>query len=303
MAATVALYAHSLTGDYVYEDVTRAVAWPAPWSSRSVSIALTRLTQHALGYSSFAARSVSLALHLTCGWLVWRLARPLIGVSAALFGLALFLWHPLNTEAVAYAANQPELLVSLFTLMALCVADRSRVAAWACCSAAVLAKEPGIAAFLLVPAWMAARGRWSAQACATWIALSLLPVLACWPMLRNHGYGWPDGHVIGMNLAAYGSLLVKFALPVHQTVLPDWWSLTVGWEVALLGGWMAIFALGAWRPVLTIGASLVLLAVLPRLLWPLPGGLHEHHTYLATALLAMSLGAWLFPHTQKDSHV
>lgn len=292
--ATMAVYAHSLSGQFVYED-TRIAPQLTLTPSRLLTRAVSVVRSAVIGDSSSAQRSVSLGLHLLNGALLLLLARSVVPAGAAVAAMGLFLLLPLNTEAVGYAANQSELLMALCALSAVLLADKRRpVLAWLACACAVLAKEPGICAFLLVPLWMGGRGRWDRWQLGLWLASVAMPALSIWPMVASHGYGVPPLYDLGRNLTAYGWLLTKFALPVGLTPMPDWYwlsPLSVSACVVLLAGLMER---AGRHPQARFVALLVLASLAPRLLWWLPGGPREHHLYLAAMVLSVAVMGWLW---------
>ncbi len=304
LLVTAAVYAHSLLGEQVYEDVRGPESFPTwqGWAELNPSQPFRRLTRwvtiarrSVFGDAPIVAKSTSLALHLVNGALVWRLALLVVPELTAVLAMGLFLLHPLATEAVGYAAMQSELIMALCVLLALwsAAADRT-VLAWLLCGLAVTAKEPGIVAFLLVPLWMSGvLRRWTWRAVSGWLVLSLLPAWWAWPILAAHGYGWPLAHTISINLAMLGALLSLTVNWSGLTLAHDWWLLTPSaafWTCALLAGMAALCWQERWR-----GLGLLLtwigLSVAPRLLWPLPDGLHEHHLYLALAGIAVTVSA------------
>lgn len=291
---TLATYGPSLSGQFVHEDsrTAAAVSWsPSRLLTRAVSVARSAV----FGDSSTAQRSVSLGLHLVNGALLLLLARAVVPVGAAVAAMGLFLLHTLNTEAVGYAANQSELLLALCALLALLAAERGHlVLAWLACAAAVLCKEAGALAFVLVPVWAISRQQWTAPQGIVWAASMVAPCALALPMVLSHGYGLPSLYDVGRNLAAYGWLLMKFVVPVGLTPMPDWYWLTplsVGACVVLLAGVVE----RAWRtPQGRVVVLLVVASLAPRLLWWLPGGPREHHLYLASAVLSVAVMSWLW---------
>jgi protein O-mannosyl-transferase len=64
--------------------------------------------------------AVSLAIHSGVMMLVWRiLARFIVRPEAIFLGVALFAWHPLQVESVAWVSEQRGLLAAMFSFMAL----------------------------------------------------------------------------------------------------------------------------------------------------------------------------------------
>ena len=85
-------------------------------------------------------------------------------------------------------------------------------------------------------------------------------------------------------------LLVPEALvhPSALTIDHDWaWiTPTVAWSGAAV--WGLVACVSAWRcPMVALAVAWTLIALLPRLLLPMPDGIHERHLYLPL------LGAWV----------
>lgn len=303
---TLATYGPSLEGEFVHEDTREWQAWRG-WAELSPASPSRRLThwvtvarQSALGASSRAHRVTSLAVHLMNAGLLLTLARTVVPLGAAVLAMGLVLLHPLNTEAVGYAANLSELLMAACVLSALLLADRGRMwLAWLACAGAALAKEPGICAFLLVPIWVAGRRGLSGRIGLWWVASVTLPAVALWPMIASHGYGVPPLHDLARNVTAYGVLLGQWVWPTALTPMPDWYWL--GRSEAALGLSLAVSAglvLAASRTSAWVGL-LIVASLAPRLLWWLPGGPREHHLYLASMALSVVGAAGLWRLTER----
>ncbi len=125
-------YAVSLQGPFVFDDLPGirdnpylTQFWPltapadtAPYGRPAIALALA--VQHALwGLLPLGYHLASLALHLVNGILVWLLLKRLLRPSMqwATAGITL-LWlvHPIQSEAVAYASQQTELIFALCLL-------------------------------------------------------------------------------------------------------------------------------------------------------------------------------------------
>jgi hypothetical protein len=105
---TLAVYASSLSGWYVYEDVPQGdfSAWPGLWASLLglfstpvgfVQIQSVQLTGVLSGFDPWWARVVSLGWHLGNGLLLWRVARRVLAPWGAVLAAAVFWLHPLQT--------------------------------------------------------------------------------------------------------------------------------------------------------------------------------------------------------------
>lgn len=307
VCGTVMAYAASLRGGYVYEDIPdrisrdRFIAWSG-WAelqslperpARSLDRALMLLTQRFAGGNPFVARSINLAVHLLNGLLLWLLARQVLTAWGALFASALFLLHPVQTEAVAYVAGRPELLTATWVLLALLVSRRSVAFAGLCAVLAVTGKEMGVMALGLVPLWAWCTGhRWSRSAMVGWAGVSLIMGgFFVRGVQASIGSLWASGTYVAAQLTAYGRLL--FLLPeaiLHPSALTidhDWIWITRPLAYASAALWaMALWALWRW-PLWRYAVLGSLVAIAPRLLFPLLDGLHER--YLMVPMIGWSL--------------
>jgi tetratricopeptide (TPR) repeat protein len=132
-----AVYAPSLNGDFVFDDRTLPMMRPdAPtlrlrydWLGARPLLMLTYwLNYKSSGIDPAAYHAVNLVLHAACAVLVFFVLRRILewaGIAVkerfgtALFGAALFLLHPVQTEAVSYIASRSENLSVFFFLAAL----------------------------------------------------------------------------------------------------------------------------------------------------------------------------------------
>jgi len=130
--------------------------WPAPHSPdlyrpvASLSLAL----QYVIGAGGpLVFRLVSIMLYALTALLVFALASRVMSRGAALAAGVLFAAHPVHVEAVVQGVNQGELLVAIFSLLAVCrYVDKRRAGSlvagdWCVLAAlyglAILAKENG----------------------------------------------------------------------------------------------------------------------------------------------------------------
>jgi len=299
---TTAIYAPSLANGYLYEDLTAtnrtwsgwvdagqaAVAAPA----RSLSRLSVDLTRHVFGPSARPLRIVSLGWHVLNGWLLWLVARPLLSAWGATLAAGVFLLHPMQTESVAYLASQPELMAATWILLALLASARGWMVLTGICAAlAITGKDMAIVVWLLVPLWAwQTDQRWSRAQIAGWIVAAAGMVAAFDLALAEHG--WlvaPSVVYVAGQLTQAGRLvlLIPEALihPHALTIDHDWAWITRTTAYAGAGGWLMALVLtrGWWRFALLWTA----VALLPRLVLPLPDGIHERH--LTTPLIAWSL--------------
>jgi tetratricopeptide (TPR) repeat protein len=161
LAATAAAYAPSLGGPFVLDDwgsiqanmrlrQPDAIHVPSPAEMLGPSRPVTEVTfaidYRAAGLDPARFHAVGLGLHLAAVLLAFAFLAPLLrraghprprGVALVVAGI--FALHPIQAEAVAYAAQRSEVLASLLYLLALALLDRSAtgwgtgrgVAAWA----------------------------------------------------------------------------------------------------------------------------------------------------------------------------
>lgn len=142
----LAAYANSLTGPFLFDDsvvitgepmITRfAVPLSDPRLVTDFSFALNYLVH---GASTFGFHLVNLLLHLTTALLVYAFVRLLFtspklsptplaerARSIAFLAAALFVAHPIQTQAVTYIAQRYAVMATLFYLAACCLYLRSR---------------------------------------------------------------------------------------------------------------------------------------------------------------------------------
>jgi len=151
LAATAAAYSPSLRGPFVLDDwgsiqanmrlrQPDAIRAPSPAEMLGPSRPVTEVTfavdYRAAGLDPARFHAVGLALHLAAVILAFAFLAPLLrraghprprGVSLVVAGI--FALHPIQAEAVAYAAQRSEVLASLLYLLALALLDRS-AAGW-----------------------------------------------------------------------------------------------------------------------------------------------------------------------------
>ena len=123
---------------------------------RPVTILSFALNRRATGEGALGFRIVDLLLHLGVVALVYGVARRMAPERGAvpLVAALLFAAHPVHTEALGLVVGRSEILMALFTLLAVrFFLDGRRVAALLMLPLALFSKESGIAApFLLLAA-------------------------------------------------------------------------------------------------------------------------------------------------------
>ena len=224
LAIIVCYLPHVLYGQFVYEDaaVLQSVAAGAPelWHPRGLFRLLWWLQWQASPHPALF-HAVSVALHLVVmaltGVLGSRLSLTRAAVTLALIVIA---WHPLTVEAVAYAAQQGELLAAIGVLTACIFATGRwwRAPVWVGILAAVafglLGKESAVVAIALVPLLIVARApryryvrpRWAGAWIPVVLSAALLGTGVWW-------YGWTVivsiGEAPGADVTAVDWLLVQ----------------------------------------------------------------------------------------------
>ncbi len=129
------VYAPALNGDFVFDDrglpmfQTNAATLPLrAWLHvRPLLMATYYANFHLSGLDPSAYHSLNVILHAACAVLIFFAVRRLLEMAGieerrrlipALFGAALFLLHPVQTEAVSYVASRSETLSVLLFLAA-----------------------------------------------------------------------------------------------------------------------------------------------------------------------------------------
>ena len=316
-ALAVLVYVASLDAPFVYEDTQgiTAARTPIAWSFPSRD--LTTWTWHlqADPYLLNPARyhAVNLGLHLVNGALVALIGSAVISPAAGVGAAAVLLLHPLNSEAVSYVTARTDLLMTVWTLLAVWLALRVTTWGWlavgTCVALAGLSKEIGLVALPLV-LWtllvyrreaLVRDAKWVAGG---WIALGVLggalyPTLITWMQLS------PNTGGTGMAWIEYARYQLT-ALTYLLWHLVDWRGLSIDHDIialsnywALIGGLLAIHGIAlvalTWRraPLIAWAIGWLALSVLPRFLFPTNEWLRESQLYLGIAGLSVPLGALL----------
>lgn len=309
LIVTALLYAPTLTYGFVYEDANDLQTFVQPigerlgvWAwqpARSLTQITFAVTYQVFGLWPGAYHAGNLALHLLNGGLLYGLASSLLQPWAAVVAVGVFLLHPVQVESVAYVSSRPDLVATTALLFGLWAVVAGRWWAVLLCGVlAVLAKETavvGLPLFALVAWW---RGVRVSRLVVIAAALVSVPI-GTFLLLR-----YPvslDLELALSQLTAWTWLLSRIVLPVGLSIDPDWnWithlpmSLTAGvWAALLVAAWQ-------WRhsllPVVVGGCFLI---VAPRLVVPLVEGLHAHHLMFAMPLVALLIGAWIAPESDR----
>ena len=355
LAAVVSVaYAPALQGDFLFDDLSEIVANPAIrmlWPpTRSMFTGgelphrplpyLTFAVNHALGgLEPFGYHVFNLLVHLANGWLLWSLVartrtRPGAGQvgaepradpgTIAAIAAAVWLLHPIQTEAVSYVYQRIELLAAtaaLGTLATFLAAVDARgprqrllVAASVACAAAGMACKEW---FVVVPPlvllfdvlvigepWrqtLSRRGGWHAALAATWLVLAgvVASQRGLYPEFAADASGLQHRLLYLVNQPAvilwYLALLV---VPVGQS-LDHGMPLATGWWLAgpclVLAGTLAACLLflrrhpaAAW-----LGLAFFLLLAPTSSIQPVHDACVEHRMYLPSAPLAVAFACGL----------
>ncbi|QOY91130.1 tetratricopeptide repeat protein [Paludibaculum fermentans] len=200
---------------------------------------------------------VSLVLHLACVWLASGLLLELLPLRAAWLASAVFAFHPLQTEAVAYVFSRATLLAALFCLLSLsCWLKGRRWWAFGLFVCGLLAKEE-VAAFPLFLAlleWSTRRSKAAvgpiAAMCAAALAAGLRTIYAT-SMIAGSGAGTQAGLTSFDYFSYQGVAILRY---LQLLLVPI--GFTVDAEVrvpplaaALAWGVIVVVAILAWRTV------------------------------------------------------
>ncbi len=324
-------YANSFAGPFVFDDHRYIVENPAirrlryallpPPGSDVIGrpvVSLSLALNYALhGLQVYGYHAVNVVLHLAAGLLLFGVLRRLFRRSGwehgaadwtALTAAALWLVHPLQTQAVSYVIQRSELLMGfayLATLYALArAADASgpgwRLAAVAACalgmgSKAVMVTAP-VAALVFDRAYLAGsfrgawrdRGRLHLALMATWgilaaqAALGAAPLVnaaAAGPLSAPLEYAATQAGVIlhYLRLAWWPApLIFDYGWPVVRSISEGWKSVSVAALVLAAAAW-------AWRRdprVGFLGVWFALVLAPTSTVFPLPDAAFEHRMYL-----------------------
>ena len=314
---TLLAYLPVRTAQFVYEDETyvlpaqRALTAGEVFAPRGLTAVSFRLNALWGGRDPSGYHAVNVFLHLLVGVGVYALAARWLQARYALLASALFLLHPIQTEAVAYVAGRAELLAALGTLGVVWAVTAPRVTATHLGLAligavvAIGGKDLGVTAgplALLALGWF----RWSGW---SWRVLGVASVgvlaicVLAWAvasvrMLHNPYVGQSPYHGFGylcMQSWALWTLLRLVIWPVGFTIDHD---LELVSRVGAMGSLAAgLIAVGlAWHlrrrwPVVSFGVFWMVLALLPRFFVPIPELLNEHQLYTPMIGIVLALSA------------
>lgn len=304
VGVTVAVYAPLRQAPFVYEDehfrASPALTFDVP--SRVLSIWAAQQTP-----DPGVAHLVNLALHLVVGALVAAIAGTLAGPAAALGATLVHLWHPLNSQAVAYVNGRSDLLLTLGIALAVWAALRRGLWRWHVVAIGLLvamtSKEIGVVGIPLVVLTLLVWRREESQVAPGVLWVGVGAVLgAAWTSVSGWlamapGAGGPDvvwAEFTVRQLGLAWALLTRFVWPVGFSIDHDALTLSAAaLSLALVatGGVIALIAT-TWRrrPLLAWSLAWVAVALAPRLLVGTNEFLAERHLYLPLVGLSVVTG-------------
>lgn len=353
-AGVAGAYAPALRGDFLFDDLSEIVANPAIrtlWPPTRSMFSGGELPHRPLPYLTFAVNHAlggldplgyhvfNLLVHLANGWLLWwtvarTLARrgmaqpdaqpPADPATIAAIAAAVWLLHPIQTEAVSYVYQRIELLAAtaalgtLATFLAAVDAQGTRqrllVAASVACAAAGMACKEW---FVVVPPlvllfdllviggpWrqtLSLRGWWHAALAATWLVLAAV-VVSQRGLYSEFAGGIAGGQhrlLYFVNQPAvilwYLTLLV---VPVGQSLdhgtplRTDWWL--AGPCLVLAASLAACLVAVRRQPAAAwLGLAFFLLLAPTSSIQPVHDACVEHRMYLPAAPLAVAFASGL----------
>jgi len=261
------------------------------------------------GLSAAGHHLHSVAWHLAAGGMLLALLRRLVSPLPALVGAAVFLLHPLQSEAVAWVASRNDPMVTTFTLASVLVllprdcGPRRLALGGVLVLAATLSKESGILAPVLLV--LLDLARWHRLgSLRRYVAAGL--ALAIWFAMRQAAGVYvsdlPDPGGVEMLLARSHLVLASYGqLLVWPTPLSTGRTLELlrdpPLQVALglaTAGLLVFVQLRRGRGLGAAGVAFTLLAVAPSLVAIAgKGQLGERYLYLPMVGLALGLAAAL----------
>ena len=265
---------------------------------------------------------VNLLWHAGASVAVAALARRLLGVAAGLAGGLVFAAHPVHVEAVANVVGRAELMVGLFSVLAVHAALGRQSVAWSTAALAfgLLSKENAATIPAIISCgWLVGIGRPPrrklAAFVAAWAVIGAGYAAVRWAVLHGHtGFHevapvFSGAGPVPVRLTAIAALadvgrLLIFPLtlrvdysPAERTLVtsPLDGRFLIG--LACLAIWGALLG-HAWRRgrrIEALGLAWIAIAYLPvaNLLFPSGVLVAERTLYAPSIGLAVALGAWL----------
>lgn len=287
-------YAPAWSAGFVFEDLK----WLDLAAANATWRPLTTLTW-IVAPTPVVAHGLNLALHLVTVGLVGLLARDLGSRLTGWTAASLFAVHPLNVEAVAYAAGRADVLAAMGVVGACLLARRGVwLGAGLCLWLGWCAKETAIVGLPLVLLVATDRPRWIWGACGVGLVAGVL-ALGGWSQLVNLG------EMPGVSVTAGSWFLAQATAAwrlVSQTLMPL--GLTVDPDIDAvphLLRWVSVAGLGAlallaWRQrrtVIGLGLAWTLIAILPRLIVQTPQSYLNAHQFYVPVIGLLLAGSGL----------
>jgi tetratricopeptide (TPR) repeat protein len=272
VAVVIAVFARSLSGEFVWDDhrfvtenphVLRPASWLAfltdagladTYGAHGIVRPLRTLefaVDHALfGLSPLAFRIHSLLWHLAAALLLLAVLRRLVGDGRVAI-LATLFWavHPANTEAVAFVSSRGDVAMGACSLAAILFAlrsegfDRNLAISLAAAFVAALYKETAVALPLVIAAL-----RWTKLArVRVWPHFAVAAAyLAYRAAVKSGDAGHDVTFVLGGGVAGtFATMIRAFGFYVADALLPaeafDWYlSPSTSFADAAVIGWLAV---------------------------------------------------------------
>tara|TARA_R110002020_G_scaffold145908_1_gene320188 strand:- start:894 stop:2006 length:1113 start_codon:yes stop_codon:yes gene_type:complete len=252
---------------------------------------------------------VNSTIHIINASLLWVFARPLIGRLAAVFAVATFAIHPIQSQAVSYVAARGDLLMATWALLALISIRYLPRSLYLLAGALVLAgwtKEIGVVVTALA-LWTCLVQRVHLRtigivgAVVAVVCLAQAPMLYAWMTLSPNAGGstvswW---QFVGTQIGACLYLLSKVAWPAGLSIDHDMVTLSIMW--GLLGSWLTFLSIVVmvmlWHQksarVAIWANGWLIISVVPRIFVPQYDWMVERHLYLAMVALSCVVGLLL----------
>jgi hypothetical protein len=310
LLVTLAAYQGVRSNGWVYEDAAMQIVAESGDAGYSVGLVTRNLSRWSVmttagwfGPSARVQHAVQLAVHCVNVALVLWLASALLPAGWACLAAAIFAWHPIQVETAAYVASRPDLLLTLWLLVAVNllvwpVRWWSAVLIAGAFFLGMASKQTGAAAapLLLAIGWWQ---RPTARDAYAWAVAGTVAAvgLATWGVLPVAPDALP---YTGIWLAAYQStaflnqlrlVLVPtgFTIDHNVGIVPPSAALACLGVVCVAGAWaLARLWAGDRRPV---GWLLLwpLLLLAPRFLLSTPEFTNSHQLYPAMPAIAIGL--------------
>ena len=280
--------------DYPDIEMARVFGAPSGWGAmlshgifryRATWWVMAYWTDRLFGFSPVAAYSVTIALHIVCAWLVYALgAWNTIGWRVSAAAAAFFAVYAGHQEAVMWYNSAHEELLLLFGVASFLAwvkflergSWRWYAVSLAAFLLALLSKETAIVFVLLLLLPMAPSGR---RRVGFWLPFALMAAAEVWLLfgVRSYSFRFHDGSF---------SLHAPFWITWPESYLRLLWV----WGLLALAALLVLRAT-QYRRTAVIAAVWTGLALVPYSFITYMHRLPSRHTYLASAGLALLVGA------------